>query len=139
MNEKLAPKKMPTVGSVMTPDPIVVDGLASVADVIETMQTNSISSLVVGKRHEGDEYGLLVVSDIARKVIGRDLSPERTNVYEVMSKPVVSVEAEMGITYAIRLLDRFELSRALVMDKGKLVGIVTMRDMVQRHVADDQA
>ncbi|MBT5752919.1 MAG: CBS domain-containing protein [Rhodospirillaceae bacterium] len=94
-----------------------------------------MSSLIIDRRHAGDEFGIVVVEDIALKVIGEDRSPERTNVYEIMSKPVVTVDADMDIKYAIRLLGRFRLSRALVTDKGEAVGLVSMRDMVLRFMA----
>jgi CBS domain-containing protein len=51
-----------------------------------------------------------------------------------MSKPVITVDSEMDIKYAIRLLARFGLSRALVEEKDKLIGIVTLRDMVFRYM-----
>lgn len=51
-----------------------------------------------------------------------------------MSKPVLVVDADMDIKYAIRLLVRFGLSRSLVTEKGAMVGIVTMRDMVFRYM-----
>ncbi len=124
------------VEEVMVPDAKVVDGLATVEEAIDTMRRHHISSLVIGRRHDGDEYGLVVVSDIAAKVIGQDRSPARTNVYEIMSKPVLTLDGDMDIKYAIRLLDRFGVSRALVTKAGKLAGIVTMRDMVLRYMAN---
>ncbi len=125
------------VREVMTPSPKMIDGLASVSDAIKMMRKQGVSSLVIDRRHEGDEYGLLVVHDIAEKVIGRNRSPSRVNVYEVMSKPVLSVDRDMDIKYAIRLLSRFRLSRALVMERGRVVGIVTLRDMALRSVDRD--
>ncbi len=122
------------VRDVMMPSPHVVDGLASVAEAITHMKQHQVSSLVIDRRHDGDEYGILVVQDIADKVIGLDRSPGRTSVYEIMSKPVLTVDAEMDIKYAIRMLVRFGLSRGLVTEHGKLVGIVTMRDMVFRYM-----
>jgi CBS domain-containing protein len=124
-----------TVRQVMTAAPFVVDGLASVREAIDIMQAERVSSLVVDRRHVGDEYGLIVVRDIAEQVIGQNRSPDRTNVYEVMSKPVLSLDAEMDIKYAVRLLGRFSVSRALVLEKGDLIGIVTLRDLVLRYVA----
>ena len=124
-----------TVRQVMTASPFVVDGLATVRDAIEIMQTERVSSLVVDRRHEGDEYGLIVVRDLAEQVIAENRSPDRTNVYEVMSKPVLSLDAEMDIKYAVRLLGRFSVSRALVLERGDLIGIVTLRDLVLRYVA----
>ena len=98
------------------------------------MRREQVSSVVVDRRHPGDEYGIVVVHDIAVEVIGKSRSSERTNVYEIMSKPVLSVDADMDIKYAIRLLSRFALSRAIVLHGGQLVGIVTLRDMVFRYV-----
>ena len=122
------------VREVMTPSPTVIDGLATVAHAIDVMREKKISSLVIDRRHDGDEYGLVVVTDIAAKVIATDYAPERTNVYEVMTKPVLTVDCEMDIKYAIRMLARFGLSRALVTREGTLAGIVTMRDMVLRFL-----
>jgi len=91
-----------------------------------------VRSLVVERRRPGDEYGIVVVSDIANKVIARNRSPDRVNVYEIMSKPVLTVNADMEVKYAIRLLSRFGLSRGVVIDNNKAVGFVTLMDMVMR-------
>jgi len=131
-------KEATSVRSVMGEPPILVDRLTTVADAIELMRQYQISSLVIDKQHEGDEYGLLVVADIARKVIGADRPPERTNVYEVMSKPVLTVDIDMGVKYATRLLNRFGVSRALVTERDKLVGMVTTRSMVLQFVGPDE-
>lgn len=122
------------VRDVMSTTIKTIDGLASVADAVKIMKANHISSVVVERRHETDEYGLLTVNDIAEKVLVPDLSPDRVSAYEVMRKPVLSVDAKMNIRYAVRLLSRFGLSRALVLDGGAAVGIVTLRDMVLRHM-----
>lgn len=127
------------VREVMTPSPHMIDGLASVTDAMRLMRRHKVSSLVIDRRHDGDEYGILVVHDIAAKVIGEDRSPDRTSVYEVMSKPVLVIDADTNIKYAIRLLVRFGLSRGLVIDQGKVVGIVTMRDMVYRYLPSEGA
>ncbi len=123
-----------TVREVMTATPHIIDRLATVREAMDLMRREQVSSLVIDHRHEGDEYGLVVVHDIAEKVIGADLSPDRTNVYEIMSKPVLSFDAKMDIKFAIRMLTRFGLSRALVTEGGALTGIVTLRDMVFRFV-----
>ena len=53
-----------------------------------------------------------------------------------VSKPVLTLDGGMDIKYAVRLLSRFGLSRALVTDGGALVGIVTVRDMVLRYLTE---
>ena len=126
------------VRAVMTPSPQVIDGLASVREAIERMRDAGVSSLVIDRRFDGDEYGMLSVHDIAGEVIGKDRSPERTSVYEIMSKPVLAVDVEMDVKYAIRLLTRFRLTRALVTERGQMVGIVTLRDMAIRFSSNTE-
>lgn len=122
------------VADVMVPDVRTIGNKATVKEAIDQMRAVGVSSLVVERRDKSDEYGLLVVSDIAREVIAENRAPDRVMVYEVMSKPVLTLPLEMNIRYAVRLLVKFGLSRALVVDTGRSpVGIVTLRDMVLRH------
>jgi len=125
------------VSEAMTASVHTIDAMATVKDAIQAMREHGVSSLAVERRDEHDEFGLLVIADIARAVIAVNRAAERVNVYEIMSKPVVSLPADMSIKYAVRLLVRFELSRALVIDAAREpVGIVTLRDMVLRYGAD---
>ena len=119
-----------TVREVMKLKFDIVDGMMNVQDAIATMKHLDNKSLIVEKRDEHDEYGMVLISDIARKVLAEDRAPTRVNVYEVMTKPIVSVSPDMDIRYAARLFDRFGLSRAPVIDNGKVVGIVSFTDMV---------
>ncbi|MDH5749425.1 MAG: CBS domain-containing protein [Rhodospirillales bacterium] len=124
------------VEEVMSPKVYTIAAKATVREAVEMMRANGVSSLVVERRDEQDEFGMLVVADIARGVIAENASPDRVNVYEIMSKPVLTVAAEMDIRYAVRLLVRFALSRAVVIDHDRRpVGIVTLRDMVLSHDA----
>ena len=123
------------VSDVMTTTIKTIDATATVAEAIEVMRESGVSSLVAERRDASDEYGLVVVSDIARQVIAENRAPERVNVYEIMTKPVLAVAADMNIRYAVRMLVQFGLSRALVVDHERTpVGIATLRDMVLRHV-----
>ena len=121
------------VREVMTPAPRVIEGLATARHAVELMREHHVSSLIIDRRHDGDEYGMVTVHDIAGQVIGPDRSLDRVSVYEIMSKPVLTVDVEMDVKYAIRILARFRLSRALVTEKGTMVGIVTLRDMAIRY------
>ncbi len=119
------------VSQAMSASVHTIDAMATVKDAIQAMRTHNVSSLAVERRDEHDEFGLLVIADIAREVIAQNRAAERVNVYEIMSKPVVTLTADMSIKYAVRFLVRFGLSRALVVDAERTpVGIVTLRDMV---------
>jgi predicted transcriptional regulator len=126
-----------TVSEAMTATVRTIEATATVKDAIQMMREHALSSLAVERRDEHDEYGLLVIADIAREVIAKNRAAERVNVYEIMSKPVLNLPADMKIKYAVRLLVRFNLSRALVVDSGRRpVGIVTLRDMVLCYGAE---
>ncbi|MGD8568101.1 MAG: CBS domain-containing protein [Gammaproteobacteria bacterium] len=112
-----------------------VDGLDTIENALKKMDHVNNKCLIVNKRHDDDEYGILLVSDIARKVLARDKAPSRINVYEVMAKPVITVDHNMDVRYCARLFDRFDISRAPVLDNGKVVGIVSFTDLVLNGLA----
>jgi CBS domain-containing protein len=87
---------------------------------------------VVRKRHDDDEFGMVMISDIARQVLAQDRAPDRVNIYEIMSKPLLSVPPDMDIRYCARLFNRFDLSRAPVLDQGEIIGIVSLTDLVMK-------
>jgi len=118
------------VRDVMKREYDLIDGMTTVAEALRTMQHVETKALIVDKRHQDDEYGMVLISDIARHVLAKDRAPERVNVYEIMAKPVISVDPEMDIRYCARLFERFELSRAPVLEDGKVIGIVSFTDMV---------
>ena len=125
------------VRDVMTASVRTIEAMATVAEAIQVMRDEKVSSLVVERRDETDEFGLLVITDIAREIIAKKRAAERANVYEIMTKPVLTVPADMLVKYAVRLLDRSGLSRALVVgDQRQPVGIITLRDMVLSYAQE---
>ena len=120
------------VRDVMKTEFDLVDGMITVADALHNMKHLENKAFIVDKRHPDDEYGMLLISDIARKVLAKDRAPERVNVYEVMVKPVIDVEPDMDIRYCARLFERFELTRAPVVESRKVIGIVSFTDLVMR-------
>jgi signal-transduction protein with cAMP-binding, CBS, and nucleotidyltransferase domain len=119
------------VAAVMKTEIRTVDPMSSVSDAMILMSQNGVSSLVIERKDEHDEYGLIVISDIAKEIIAQGRSPDRVNVYEIMTKPTLTLDSEMDIKYGVRHLSRFKVSRGLVLNHDReLVGIVTLRDMV---------
>ena len=125
-------RKVIRVRDVMKNQVDMVDGLTTVTDALRKMRHIENKALIVDKRHDDDEYGIVLLSDIARQVLARDRAPDRVNVYEIISKPVVSVDSAMDIRYCARLFDKFGLTRAPVMEDGKIIGMVSYTDMVMK-------
>ncbi len=118
------------VKDVMKTDFGSIDGVATVDDALKKMKSLKTAVLVVNKRHENDEYGLITCGDIARHVLAKDRAPNRVNVYEIMSKPVISVHPDMDIRYCSRLFADYNLVRAPVIENRTVVGIVSPNSLV---------
>lgn len=122
------------VRDVMKTNVDMVDGMDTVKSALEKMDHVETKTLIVNKRDDNDAYGIVMFSDIARKVLAPDRPPARVNIYEVMTKPVISVEPDMDIRYCARLFDRLRLSRAPVISAGRVLGVVSFSDMIVKGV-----
>lgn len=118
------------VKDVMKTDFGTIDGVATVADALIKMKSLKTAVLIVNKRNEDDEYGMLTSGDIARHVLAKDRAPDRVNVYEIMNKPIISVHPDMDIRYCSRLFANYNLVRAPVLENNKVVGIVSPNSLV---------
>ena len=103
---------------------------ATIKDALMIMKNNRTSTLLVNKRHEDDEYGLITSGDIARHVLAKDRAPERVNVYETMAKPVISVHPDMDIRYCSRLFAQYDLVRAPVLNGREVIGTISPNALV---------
>ena len=129
-------KKLVKVREVMKQEFDIVDGKMTVMEALKRMKYIDTKALIVAKRNETDEYGMVLLSDIAKDVLAKDRSPNRVNIYEIMSKPVISIDPEMDIRYCARLFEQFGLSRAPVVEDKQVIGIVSFTDMVMKGVVD---
>ncbi len=130
-------KSYVSVSDIMTPNVKTIGRVATIAEAIDIIRDEGVSSLIVERHDESDEFGMLTIRDIAREVVATDRPATRTSVYEIMTKPVLTVASEMNIKYAVRLLVRYAVSRAVVVDHERNpIGIITLRDMVLGYKED---
>ena len=130
----MSEKDYTSVVDVMVRELHIIDPMAPVQHAIDLMRETNITSLVVDRRDLADEFGLIMIDDIAREVISVGKSTLRTSVYEIMVKPVLTLPADMNVKYAVRLLSRVGMDRALVVDSERHpLGMATLRDIVYRH------
>jgi len=110
-----------------------VDRWTTVADALLLMRNTQAKALIINKRNPDDEYGLVLLADIAKQVLAPGRAPERVNVYEIMAKPMVTVRPEMQVRYCARLLARFGLSVVPVVDQAdKVIGLVSHEELTLR-------
>ena len=124
------------VEHVMSNTYVMVDGLMTVAEGIQLAKQKQVKALIVKKRHDDDEYGIVLMNDIAKKVLAQNRSTERTNIYEIMTKPALSVSPDMNVKYCARLFERFGISRAPVINHGEIVGMVSYNNIVLNGMAE---
>ena len=118
------------VRNCMSTDVNEVDGQLDVLSALKLMKKTGDTSLIVRRRDENDEYGMLLFSDIAKKVVAQNRALERVSVYEIMAKPVLTVRPDMEIRYCARLFENFGISQAPVVEDGRIVGTVSYYRLV---------
>ncbi|CAH1530018.1 CBS domain-containing protein [Vibrio jasicida] len=126
------------VRDVMAATYIIVDGLITVHEGITLAKRSEVKALVINKRDSDDEYGIVLMNDIAKKVLAKNRSPQRTNLYEIMTKPALSVEPNMNVKYCARLFERFGISRAPVIENGEVIGMVSYNNIVINGMAREE-
>lgn len=123
-------RKIVCARDVMTAGYLEMDGLSTVADALREILASRKWVVIVNKRHDHDAHGIVVLADVAKKVLARDQAPARVNLYEIMTKPLISLPPNMDVRYCARLYQRFGLSVAPVMEDEQVIGVVSYNDLV---------
>ena len=116
-----------TVKDIATRKLIVVDENDSVYDAVVMMTTEDIGAIVVASVRE--PVGILTERDLMKKVVLEERDPKNTKVGEVMSKPLITIRSDASFGEATQLMQERKIRRLLVEDDGKIVGIITQRDL----------
>ncbi|MEM0978711.1 MAG: CBS domain-containing protein [Cyanobacteria bacterium P01_H01_bin.58] len=116
---------------IMTRDVVTVKGSATVAEAVRLMKDRGLRALVVEPRHETDPYGMVTETDIIYKVAAFGHDPKEMRVYEIMTKPCIVVNPELGVEYVARLFAQTRIRRAPVI-KGSLLGIISISDILKK-------
>ena len=109
---------------------VSIDGMATAREAAAKMRSHKVACLLVKKRHADDAWGILVIQDFIKGVIIAGRSPAEVNVYEIMTKPIITVPADMDIRYVARLIYRAGIRRAPVEDGGELIGMISLSSLI---------
>lgn len=117
------------VSELMQKDVITIDGSRNVAEAIQIMKTRKVASLVVLPRNDDDAFGILTIRDILGKVIdpGENIYRDiwNTQVLDIMNKPVFSIDPEMRVKFALRMMNKLGVRRLVVLRGRDLLGIIS--------------
>ena len=115
---------------IMTQNVVTIRGSATVADAVKLMKEKKLRGLIVEPRHEQDPYGIVTETDIVYKVAAFGHDPKTMRVYEIMAKPCVVVNPELGVEYVARLFAQTRIRRAPVIQGKTLLGIISVSDIL---------
>jgi CBS domain-containing protein len=122
---------MMTAQDIMTTAVVNIQGSATVAEAVALMRDKKLRGLVVQPRSAADPYGMVTETDIIYKVAAFGHDPKKVRVYEIMTKPCITIYPEMGIEYVARLFAQTRIRRAPVV-KGKLLGMISISDILRK-------
>ena len=121
---------MLTLKDIMAPTVFRVDGDTTLRDAARIMAARDLGSLLVTRNHE--PAGIITEADLVRRVLARDLNPDTHTVEEVMSAPLITVEAGTGILEARDRMDQERVRHLLVTENGDITGIISVRDLIHK-------
>ena len=120
------------VREIMTKNVVTISGSATVADAVKMMKEKGLRALIVERRSDSDPYGIVSETDIIYKVAAYGHDPKKMRVYEIMTKPCITVNADLGVEYVARLFANTRIRRAPVIGNSKLLGIVSISDILNK-------
>ncbi len=120
---------IPTVEKLMTRQICSIASERSVKEAAEEMARSDIGSLLVNR--EGDYIGIITEGDIVRKVVAKGMDPSTLSVVKAMTSPLTTIEADRSIVDANDLMEQKKVRHLGVTKKGKIVGVVSVRDLLQ--------
>ncbi len=107
-----------------------IDGMDTAKEAAATMRNEHVTALVVNKRNPDDVWGIIAIQDLIKGVIVPDRPSNEVNGYEIMTKPIITVPADMDIKYVARLIYRAGIRRAPVEENGELIGMISLASLV---------
>ena len=128
-NKALREVRFAKAGDVMHKDVAYIDGKKTVTDAVRLMREKKVSSLIVNRRSHEDAYGIVTRKDVVNKVVDPGKDPAQVKVFEIMSKPLITVSPGLALKYCARLFNATGIRRAVVFDGKEIIGILSNTDI----------
>lgn len=110
----------------------------SVRDAAALMRHHGVRSLIVERETEDDAYGIITHADIVDKVLAYGFDPGEVRVDEIMTKPLIVVSPSLKVEMVARIFANHNIGHAPVMEDQKLVGIVSMTDLIVEVITEPE-
>jgi signal-transduction protein with cAMP-binding, CBS, and nucleotidyltransferase domain len=107
---------------------ISVDAAFTVKETAQLMHDKNIGSVLVEENSE--HVGIVTETDLTRKVLVQDLCPNTSRVSEIMTQPIISLDCHLPVTEANAYMAKKKMRHLAITDNGKIVGMISVRDLV---------
>ncbi|MCX8204339.1 MAG: CBS domain-containing protein [Candidatus Nezhaarchaeota archaeon] len=119
-----------SVADVAHPNPLVAPSSMTVKEGAALMASEDAGCVVVTDA-EGRPIGIVTEGDLVSRVLAKGLDPSTTTLGQVMSSPLITVRPSDSIIDALRLMSKMRVRHLVVMERGKVRGLVVDRDIVR--------
>jgi CBS domain-containing protein len=128
---------MVQVKNVMSKPVVTVSPSSNVVEAAGIMKNAKIGSLIVIDSHD-KPLGIVTESDFIYKVVAENLSP-KTRIDEIMTRDIKTIKDEETIDQAAKVMAAHSIRRLPVVKDKKLVGIVTLKDVVKSKRVNNES
>jgi len=117
------------VEDVMVEEVVTVDTNVTVKEAAGIMNEHEIGCLIVVKRSKA--IGIVTERDMLTRVLAESRNPERTQVLDIMSSPLIVADPKMDLEDAAKLMFKMKVKKLPVVSNGQLVGLITLTDIAR--------
>ena len=104
---------------------------SSVLEALSKMRRRYLNSLIVSKSEESPDYGIITSTDVCDKIVAHGLNPAETEVQEIMTSPLISVDPEQTIFECAKIMSEHHIHHLPVTDEtGNVVGMISATDFL---------
>ncbi len=93
------------------------------------MSDGRLGCIIVTSK-DGKALGIITESDLVKRVLAKNIRPNKLTAKEVMSTPLITVEPDEILTETARRMNKLNIRRMGVIYKGNLVGIISSKDIL---------
>lgn len=116
---------------IMSNGVISIERDATVYDAMQKMFDRRVTSLIVEKKSDKENYGILTRKDIINKVIAPDKDPKELEITDVMSEPLLAISPDFTIENVSRLMQKTDIRRFPVVEEREIIGMVSNSDIMR--------
>jgi CBS domain-containing protein len=101
----------------------------TVQDIALLMNKHQIGCVIIVD--EEQPVGIVTERDIMKRVVSKGIAPQNLKVVDIMSKPLITASPSMPAGDAAKVMLKWNIKKLPVAEKGRLVGVVTLTDLLR--------